>query len=72
MVISSKIIPIRSREERQRKRKEKEKDTSIIENIKDMEKVVMRMSVGRQKREFSNKLRERGYPVDENWTQYQQ
>jgi hypothetical protein len=36
-----------------------------------MEKIVLRMSAGRQKREFSNKIAERGYPKDENWTELQ-
>lgn len=29
------------------------------------------MSVGRQHREFENKLVERGYPEGENWNSYQ-
>ena len=29
------------------------------------------MSIGRQKREFSQSILERGYPKNENWTEYQ-
>lgn len=36
-----------------------------------MEKIILRMSAGRQKREFSNKISERGYPKDQNWAQLQ-
>lgn len=38
---------------------------------KDIEKIVLRMSAGRQKREFSNQLVERGYPKDQNWNKLQ-
>jgi hypothetical protein len=43
---------------------------SQLSTAKNVEKVVMRMSIGRQKREFSQKLLERGYPKDENWIEY--
>jgi hypothetical protein len=39
--------------------------------MRDMQKIMLRMAAGRQKREFSNTITERGYPKDENWTQLQ-
>ena len=48
---SSKIIPIRSREEREKMRKTRESRQSVIDsNVKDVEKTMLRMSLGRQKR----------------------
>lgn len=35
-----------------------------------MEKMVMRMSIARQSREFSQEVKERGYPKNENWDAY--
>jgi ribosomal protein L24E len=43
----------------------------MSENVKDVEKTVLRMSIGRQKREFSQIILQRGYPKNENWTEYQ-
>jgi hypothetical protein len=34
----------------------------LTENVKDAEKVLLRMSIGRQKREYSQTVKERGYP----------
>lgn len=31
----------------------------------------MRMSIGRQKRELSQSILQRGYPKNENWAEYQ-
>jgi hypothetical protein len=55
-------------------RSDKKPRKSIVNNencSREMEKIVLRMSAGRQKREFSNKIAERGYPKDENWTELQ-
>jgi hypothetical protein len=34
----------------------------MTQNVRDSEKAVMRMSIGRQKREFSLSVMNRGYP----------
>jgi hypothetical protein len=34
----------------------------LTQNVKDAEKVLLRMSIGRQNREFSQAIKERGYP----------
>ena len=48
------------------------KSIQNIDNVtRDMEKIVLRMSAGRQKREYSNTIVERGYPKDENWNELQ-
>jgi len=70
---ASKIIPIRSREEREKIRKARESRASLFaDSIKDVEKAVLRMSIGRQKRQFSNEIMQRGYAKDQNWTTHQQ
>ena len=41
--------------------------------VKNSEKSILRMSIGRKNREYSNEFKDRGYPKNiENWTSYTQ
>lgn len=53
--VNSKIYLAPSREERERRRRERETG-ALAENVRDVEKAVLRMSIGRQRREFSQSI----------------
>ena len=62
----------RSKTKLRRERERESRLATLSDNIRDVEKVIMRMSVGRQKREMSQSVLEyREYPKDHSWRQYQ-